>query len=225
MSKSFQVSFLNQSLDQNTLRILYLRNKVYIFPFLVVVIAVSLFFFAVLPQIQNYFLVQAEVKQSEERIVVLKNNIAVLSAINTSDLDSKVQTVISALPADKDFAGILHVIGQAASDSNVKLGDFSFAVGSLASEATKITNVLPIEITVTITSDLVGTKRFLESLTRRFPLSEVQALQMTQSSSTIKIVFYYKPLPQFVLQDNQKLVPLSKEEFKLFETLTSFSSL
>lgn len=223
MSRSFQIPFSNQSLDQNTIRILYARNKMFVFPSIVVIAAIFLLFFAVVPQIQNYFSLKKEMRNIDERIAVLKSNVTVLSGINTIDLDSKLQTVISALPPEKDFAGILQVIGQAASNSDVKLGDFSFAVGDLSSEATKITNALPIEITVTITSSLIGTKRFLEELTRRFPLSEVTTLHISDTSSSLKIIFYYKKLPQISFDDSQKLKPISKDEATLFETLASFA--
>lgn len=224
MSKGFKIPFSNQSLDQNTIRILYVRNKMYVFPGIFFTIAVLLFFFAVLPQIQSYFILLEEVKSSESRVAVLKSNVAVLSGINIPDLDKKLQAVVTALPSEKDFAGILRVIGVSATESNVKLGDFSFEVGNVSSEATKVANALPIEINVIITSDLVGTKSFLESLTRRFPLSEVTSMQISEKSSNIKIIFYYKPLPNFTLTGDQKLKPLSKEESGLFDRLSSFTS-
>lgn len=215
--------FSNQLFDQSTIRILYIKNKVYVFPSVVIIIAVSLFFFAVVPQIQNYFLLNKELQNSKERIIAIKSNVTLLSGVNVSDLDRKLQIVTSALPVDKDFAGILRVVSQAAASSNVNLGDFSFSVGNLSSETTKVANVLPIDISVTITGDISGTKRFLEELTRRFPLSEVSTLQISNKSSTIKITFYYKQLPQFVFDENQKFTPIASEGNAMFETLASFS--
>lgn len=224
MSKNFQLPFVNQSFDQSTIRILYEKNKMYVFPGVVVCIAIALVFFAVIPQVQNYFFLKDEIKNAESRIAAIKDNITVLSGINAADLDSKLQTATSALPAEKDFAGILQVIGEAAAVSNVKLGDFSFAVGSLSLDDTKVTNVLPIEITVIITGNLLQTKDFLAELTSRFPLSEVSTLQVSGLSSTVKIIFYYKPLPKFALGDTQKLRPITKEELDVLEKLTKFKT-
>lgn len=224
MSNSFQIPFTKQTFDENTLRILYEKHKTYLIPVTVIIISVLLFFFAIVPQTENFFSLRTEAESTKEKIVVIKSNIALLSAINQGDLNSKLQTVTAALPVEKDFSGILRIIAFAAQDASVKLGDFSFAVGNLSSESTKITNVLPIEVDLTIGSDILGTKRFLEALNKRFPLSEVTSLHISGKSSAAKVIFYYKPLPQFILDDNKKMEGLSQKDEAFFTTLSLFKS-
>ncbi len=224
MNNSFRVPFTKEVFNENTLRILYEKHKTYLIPAIVIVVSVLLFFFAVIPQIQNFFLLRSEAENTREKITVVKENIAFLSSVNQRDLGNKLQTVVYALPVEKDFAGILRVIVLAAEDAHVTLGDFSFAVGSLTLQSTKITNALPIEVDLTIGSDISGTKRFLQALTERFPLSEVTTIQISDKSSSMKAFFYYKPLPQFTFDENSKIEGLSKADEALFTTLSSFKS-
>lgn len=224
MNNSFQIPFTKQVVDENTLRILYEKHKVYLIPAIVVAVSILLFFAAVIPQIENFFSLQAKTENTKERTVVIKSNVALLSSLNKGDLGDKLQTVVSALPVEKDFAGILRVIAFAAEDAHVTLGDFSFVVGSLNGQATKITNALPIEVDLTISSDIFGAKRFIEALTQRFPLSEVTSLQISDKSSSMKAFFYYKPLPQFAFDENKKIEGLSQKDTAFFTTLSSFKS-
>lgn len=224
MSNSFQIPFTKQLVDENTVRILYEKHKAYLVPAGVIAVSILLFFFAVVPQIENFFSLQAQTETIKEKTAVIKSNVVMLSSINQSDLSNKLQTVVSALPVEKDFAGILRVVSLAAEDAHVTLGDFSFVVGSLGTQATKITNALPIEVDLTISSDIFGTKRFLEALTQRFPLSEVTSLQISDKSSSMKAFFYYKPLPQFAFDEGKKIDGLSQKDAAFFTTLSSFKS-
>ncbi len=222
MSRSIQLPFFKETIDQNTFRILYYRNKNYLIPLALVLLGVFLIFFAVLPQIQDYFTLKEEEKITQEKIKTLKNNTAFLTTINETDLDKKLQAAAEALPAEKDFGGILQAIGQAARDADVTLGDFSFQIGSLSPGTTKVTNALPIEIALTVNSGLSGSKKFLHALTRRLPLSEVINLRAEEKSSNIGVIFYYKPIPPITFDGTRPIPQLTQDDVTLLNELSTF---
>ncbi len=223
MNKNHTFPFLKESFDQNTLRILYYKNKMYIIPLMAIFVAVLLFFFAVIPQIQEYFTLKDEEKNIQERISILKTNTSFLSSVNAADVDSKFQTSLLALPVEKDFDGILSVIQSAANDANVTLGDYSLQIGDLSTPSTKVITALPLEVNLTVNTGLVGMQHFMAALAKRLPLSEVTKIQISETSSTLTLVFYYKPLPSLSFDGTQKLTMFSGEQNTTMNKLSTFS--
>lgn len=219
MSINVKIPFFRDRIDQNTFKILYYRNKTYLLPVFIFMVATILTFFAVIPQIRDYFVLKNEEENIAEKIKIINNNTAVLAGLNEQELNRKLQAATLALPVEKDFGGILRAIGQAAIDANVTLGDFSFQLGSLTIGATKITNALPIEIALTVNDNVLGTKRFLRELSRRLPLSEVTNLRVNESSTNMTVIFYYKPISRLIFNPSEKIKVISQKESSLLEEL------
>lgn len=224
MNTAYKLLFLKERFDQNTLRILYYKNRIYFVSMTLFFLAILLFVFAVVPQIQTYLNLRNEEARIRENMVLLKNNFSLLSALNETELDTKLQKAFSALPNEKDFGGILRVISRAGSDASVTVGDFSLRIGELSSASTTVAKVLPIEITLTINDDINGAKRFSRELISRLPLSEVMSIKSAGASSTIAVVFYYKPLSPLPFDQTKNLRPISKDTLALFDRLSSFKS-
>lgn len=224
MNVNLKLPFLRNTLDQNTFRILYYKNKMYLLPTAIILLAGLLLFFAVIPQVQDYLSLREEEKNIKEKIVITKNNYSLLSRVDENELNNNLQVAVSALPSEKDFGGILRAIGQAARSSNVILGDFSFQIGNLSPGATKVTNALPIEVTLTINSGINEARSFLQELTNRLPLSEASNIRTSETSSTINVIFYYKPFPAMTLSESNNIKPLSAEEISLLNKLSLFKS-
>ncbi|QQG40689.1 MAG: hypothetical protein HYV37_03995 [Candidatus Levyibacteriota bacterium] len=208
--------------DQNTFRLLYYKNKVYLLPFLLIALAIALVYLAVMPQINDYFSYLDEEKNIKERVNVVKSNTNTLLAVDETNLDEKLKVVSSALPAEKDFGGILRAIAQAATEANVVLGDFSFQIGELSASKTKVTNAYPIEISLSINGDIVSSKQFLRMLMERFPLSEATNINVSESTSTIKVLFYYKPYDSVNFDPGRQIQPLSQDQLSLLNQLAAF---
>ncbi len=222
MNSSFKLSSVKETLNQNTFKILYYKNKVYLLPLSIIFLAILLVFFAIVPQVNDYFSLRDEEENIKEKIAITKSNSTFLSGLNEIELDTNLKITASALPVEKDFGGIFRVRGQAAAVSNVVLGDFSFQSATLSSLESKAANALPIEITLIINSGIDGAKRFLQELTRRLPLSEAVNIQTGESSSTISVVFYYKPYTAVTINQDSNLKPLSKDEVSVVRELSLF---
>ncbi len=221
MNTTFSLDALKRYFDHSILNILYYRYKNYIVPVGILSVSLLLFLAVIIPQINQWFGLRNEEKTTREKIAVLKNNLNFLSTVNDTDLDAKLQIVSAALPIEKDFTGILSVLSQAEASSGVVVGDFSFQVGELSSEAKTTTSRPTIDIVLHITGGILETKRFLHEIAKRLPLSEVTNVRVDDiSSSTITIAFYYKPLTSILFKEENTLTPLSQKEVSLIEELS-----
>lgn len=217
----FQFGIGRGEFDQGTFRILYYQYKEYIVPVVVILTSLVLFVMVCIPLTQKILLLPSEEEAALQRIKVLEQNAGFLSSLNEGDLDNTLILVSKALPPEKDFAGILRALSDAAAASGISLGDFSFAIGDL-SQAKEGGSQLGIEMTLNVSATIASTKQFLKELAARFPLSQVGSVQVGQTTAMVNIMFYYQPFQQLQLDESKILQPLSAKEVKLIEELSKF---
>lgn len=226
--KSFQHLF-----DQSTMQILYNRYKSYILPVVIMVCSLVLFITFIIPQVQHFLSLGNEENTAREKITLLESNIDFLSSLDEKNLDAQLQTVVSALPAEKDFVGVMSAISQASAIAGVAVGDFSFQLGDLSlvpSDSSPTVNETvvatrpAIEIVLNINGGIDAGKRFIKELSNRLPLSEIRQVEISEKSSNIIVEFYYKPFPKIRFEEASKLSPLSQTDLSLIEKLSSMES-
>lgn len=208
--------------DQSTIRILYYRNKEYIIPVVIILICLILFMKFVIPQMQELFLIKEKEKETQIRVENLKKNLIFLSNLDSSNLDSKLETTSNALPPKKDFAGIINAISNAAINSGVALDDFGFSVGELSTKSAKLNTQPSIQIELSVISDKDRVRLFLSKLAKEFPLSEITSVQMENNLTAIVTVFYYKPFPPIEIDDYALPGNLSGKETTLINNMSSW---
>lgn len=208
--------------DQSTIRIVYYQYRDYIVCVVVIVVCIFLIMQFIVPHVVTLQKERGEEAAYRQRIATLRENVSVLANVDENTLLQQFQIASSALPPGKNFAGVLESIAVAARTARVSVGDYSFEVGDLSTESAKLAAAKPfLQLTLTITGDIGGANRFIESLMQQMPLSEVLSLSTGGSSSSLTTVFYYKP---FVIASDgfdltKPLSPLSQEETRLLEEL------
>lgn len=213
------------STDQNQIKTVLLHYKRLYVPFGIVIVCLLLIFFVLIPQLQQYAQQRSQIKEVEQRITILKNNLSILSAINEEAAAKQLSVVLNALPEDKDFAGILYAVGSASSKAGVGIGDFTFQVGELSAKSV-ITKNLP---TVIMNLNVLGPPQqveiFLQELAKTFPLSNVTEISLNGTSSQLVVQFYYKPIPQLQVNYAQPMMRFSQSNTNLLNTLTTWKVL
>ena len=209
-----------ENIDASTLRLLYGRYKDFIVPFFVMVAVFLLVVRVIVPQIQDLFKANEEQKAAMETLTVMQNNLNLLKSIDDSTLDSQLAIVSTALPINKDFGLILNTLSDVSNKASVTLGDFRLNVGSLSKEEdngkfTTFKVELIVKGSVNAVDDFVGW------LSKTFPLSEVTAVSLQGSSSTVAIGFYYKPFTRLQHDDSLPISRVSNKGLSLIDKIST----
>ncbi len=209
--------------NQSIFLILYLKYKAYMPSFGVITVCIGVFLFFIMPQVQLYFSTRSEVVADQQTIQILNDNLSMIATIKQDEVAKNLSIAVAALPAQKDYAGILNAISRAATVANVGLGDYSFQIGDIFDKnAANNKDELTLQITLSLTSDLVGTKRFTDILAKEFPLSEITAINSRgEGGSEVRALFFYNPLPPSQFVPTIPLPKLSIPQQKLLKSLAS----
>lgn len=186
---------------------------------IVVLISFLLLWKIIVPQLNQWFSIRAEVIATRERITIVQENIAFVATLNDSLLDADLRTVITAYPLEKDFAGILQSISRAASLASVALNDYTLAVGALSTDQS---TSQPIEVTLTLNEDVDHVKAFIRRIQQNAPLVEVMQVEIAEDVTTLSLQFPYASLPKLSYKDTQPIDRISPKEASLIQTLASW---
>src|SRR3989344_7763747 len=215
----------NTNIDINTIKILYKKYKEHLIYILVIFITVVLFLFTVLPRIADVALLNNERKIELNNFSILKKNLDLLSNLDDSKLDSQLLVVSSSLPSEKDFEGILNAVSLASGRSGASLSDYEFQVGDLSQGLLVKTTGFPfLTLTVNIRGTPLQVVKFVDSLSKSTPISEVTSILLNANSATIPILFYYKALPPIQLSDNRQVAPLSEKGRGIINNISSWGA-
>jgi len=211
------------NLDLVSLKLIFNRNKSYIYSVIIILVSIILFFQFVIPQFNALLKAQEEAKELSLRLEVLKGNLNVLTNIDEEVLNSRLKTLTLALPVNKDVVGILNSLYSVAQKTGVSFGDFSFTVGDI-SKSENDDNLPSIKISVLINADVKAVNSFVEIMSKTVPLSEIKSIKVEEVSSTVVLSFYYKPLGAANYRQDVQISPLSQRGLTLINELSEFET-
>ncbi len=215
----------NTNIDIDTIKILYRKYKEHLVYILVIFITIVLFLSGILPRGKDVALLNNEKKIELNKFSILKNNLDLLSNLDDSKLNSQLLVVSSALPSEKDFEGVLNAVSLASGKSGATLSDYEFRVGNLSQGLSVKTTGFPF---LTLTVNIRGTPsqvvKFIGSLSKSTPISEVTSILQNTNNATIDIVFYYKTLLPVQFNDSLQITPLSQKGIGIINTLYSWGA-
>lgn len=208
------------NIDISTIKIIYARYKQHILFIVTILVCLVLFSIIIIPRIRELSILSKNAKNEADKLLILKNNLSLLSSMDDAILDSQLKLVSSALPIDKDFEGILTAVSQAAIRSGVSLSDYEFKVGDLSETSIKTSGFPYLEMSLSVKSTSQQTVKFISELYKSFPISEVVSVSQENDSATVKILFYYKPLPQVLFNDGEPIQTVSQKGMELIDRLS-----
>lgn len=212
------------NIDSTTFWFLYRRYKEYLLPIGVIFACILLFFLVIIPQFQNFLDTQQQAKAESNKLIVLKNNLNLLTNMDESQMDSQLQIVSGALSSNKDFEGILNGISIAANKAGVFLGDYEFQVGDITKPSLNIQSFPSLQLTLTTYGGVNGVTRFMTELYKTVPLSEITEVKVTSTTSEISALFYYKPFPPLGFNDSAPIIPVSQQGLSTIANLSSWNN-
>lgn len=211
-----------EHIDINTLRLLYTRYKGFIAPFLAIVVVVILFVKITIPTIADLLKGYEEQKVAIQTLENLRGKLNFVKTLDASSLTSQFNLVNKALPIVKDFDSVLNAISDSSNKSGVAIGGFKFLLGSLSKEEDG--NEYPtLNVSISLIGGAEAVDKFIGSLTKTLPLSEITKVSSQKDTSIMAIDFYYKPLKKSKYDDSLPINQISNYGLKLIEQLSTFN--
>lgn len=209
------------SLDQLVIKALYYRYKDFVIPVATILICCLLFFFIIMPQIQSWLALKDAISGDSEKLATLKQNVQTISKLDDAALNTDLTLASNALPADKDFTGILQALSNAAANAGTSLGDYSLPIGDLVTNSTKVTpGVQPLQLSINLKGDMDTGKTFIDELKKQLPISDVTSITVNANNTlSLTIVFYYAALPKIAFDDSVPLTTLSPKDEAVLQLL------
>ena len=206
------------------------RDSEYLSASMIVGTVIACFFLifnVILPQITNWFSIRDEIVATRARISVLQDNINFMNNLDKGMLNSQLSTATNALPPEKDFGSMLDAVTEASVISGVSLNDFSFQVGNVASSSGTVSDtqrkgLASIKITVVAVGTVDRVRKFIQTLEKSIPISELVNIDGSGQTISLSIQFYQKSLPDLQIQPDQQLTQLSAEKVNLLQQLASW---
>ncbi|HYK08855.1 MAG TPA: hypothetical protein VEW42_05140 [Candidatus Eisenbacteria bacterium] len=217
-SASNQKTSINQLLFRN----LYYRYQRFVTPGITIGVCLLLFWFVVIPQMQNWFAIRDELGVDQQNLQIMHQNLSLITSFDNAKLDTTLHVATDALPTEKDFAGILSSLQNAAAVAGISLGDYSFQLGDLSGlNAQGQAAQTPVQLTLNLKGSLDNTRAFITQLKSQLPLSDVTSVSLSSNSSvTVTIIFYYAAVPKISFKDTVLLPILSTADKKVLEDLS-----
>lgn len=217
---------------RNSFRFLYYRYKdsaYYSISIIVVtiVICLLLIFNFILPQLEQWFSIRNEVIATRQRTEIINSNISYMNTVDRNQLTSQLQTMMLALPAEKNFGMILDSLNLSALRSGVSFQDYTFQVGKVSSQSAQLSSArIPGVSTVTVSVIVDGTvdevRVFMREMAKTLPLSEILSVDGSSGAITVTYDFYQKNLPTSTLRDDQPIPRTAEVNATLINRLASW---
>lgn len=193
----------------------------------VIIICLVLVFTIILPQIESYFSLRQEAVELQEQINVINGNINFINNIDKAQLNSQLETVVKALPSEKDFSGIVDGISDSAIKSGISIDDFSFNFGDGQSTNTNDlskNSIVPVQVSIQTVGGLNNQKKFLANILQVLPLASVSVIDGGLNSYTINLQFYYKPFPKVSFKEDQQISGITSSDVALIQKLSTWKT-
>lgn len=187
---------------------------------IVMFVSFLLVIFVIIPQINHVLSVQREIESAEKNISVMEENQRYIASVGRSQEEEQTEVVLSALPLNRDYAGVYNAIVKASQESGVGLSDFQYQVG--ASEgAGEGNSVSGMRVGLSLTGGPQSVQSFMKSLQDTLPLSEVRLVSGDDSLANVEVYFFHGGEQIIQIDPKSPLSPLSSEKSQLLKELSA----
>lgn len=211
------------NLDKKSLELIYQRNKPFIVPFVIVFVSILIIINMIVPQFQALQEALRVKEEASRKLVILQQELELVKSLDETELESQFKTLTNALPADKDFSGILNAIFYSVQKTGVNLGAFAFQVGGLDDLNDNEDKYPSIKLTVILSNDIKEANVFVDALSKTLPLSDISVVRAGSTTSSVDIMFYYKSVVGAIPKEGLSISPLSPEKVALINKVSEFN--
>ncbi len=193
-------------------------------------VCIVLIFNVIIPQAESWFSIRDESLATQGRINIIRSNTKFISiGLDKGALESDRESLISALPVEKDFASIIRAVTLSSAKAGISVDDFAFGIGSIASSSAQksnstITGVDAITLSLSMKGSTDGIIAFIKEVGEKLPLSEVDTVEAGENSTTLSLIFFSKPYEAAEIQLDEPILPVSAENSTLLSEISKWNT-
>jgi len=201
---------------------------------LILVVLVSLFW--LMPKLMAIVKANRDLNVSRKTLAELTKKVTTLEGLSKPELTDKVDLALKILPLEKDVPGALSTLKKVALNNELIVNEMSIPeVGEITSGSaeTKTSKNIKEEAlpSLSVKLTLIGPREkiinFFNQVETTAPLMKVSGLSISQKNegtdeSLIEVRTYFLPLPKTIGKLEQTVVPVTSQEEKIFNELSSF---
>lgn len=173
-----------------------------------VIAAVLIIFLAIIPQIQEMFSIQQDIRAEEKKVASLRQKILALEQASTLPIVEKSDQINDLLPSKKPLLEMLTSLNTAAEDAGVSFTNIEVAPGTISTESaqaqpnqrrasgsresSQTQRSEKLDLRVTVEGELDNINSFLETIELVAPFSNVTDLSLNERKKTAKNLFPFE---------------------------------
>lgn len=201
---------------------------------LILVVLVSLFWLR--PKVVDIVKANRDLTAGRKTLAELTKKVTTLDGLSKPELSDKVDLALKILPLEKDVPTTLSTLKKVALNNELIVNEISIPeVGEIASSSaeTKTSKNIKEEAlpSLSVKLTLIGSREkiinFFNQVETTAPLMKVSGLAISQKNegtdeSLIEVRTYFLPLPKTIGKLEQAVLPVTSQEEKIFNELSSF---
>lgn len=215
-----------------SLKRLYLKYKIFLLPFVVLIIMVFLIILFVKPKLDEIDKLNRQISKDDTALAKLSKKANELVSIDPTEIKDKFNVLSSAIPSDKDIPGFMLGVSRIANEASVSVGLIEVSPGSLSTaSAGKNMKEIPVVAKVVIKGKWQHIVDFITKAINSRRLLKIEGVDLSGATAqkvssdiqmSILITIYSQPLPKTLGSIEEPLSLFSEEEDILYSKISRF---
>lgn len=182
-----------------------------------------------LPKFNQTKKLYASIQKERERLVRLQTKLQDLETLNEYELSEKSQLLLTALPSQKNPAGMMVLVGDLAEDNGLLVEELKVSPGEIATQSgEKEDEVEEMAFKLNLAGEINQFLNFLKMASESLPLVDLEIKNFDisgQSFTTeVTLIGYFSGLPETLGKIDAAVPKLSSQEEELLDQFQKFQT-
>lgn len=206
------------------------KYRVFLFPGAVVVLIILSMVMILKPKANDLLGLRKGLSKQKEELAQLSQKVAVLEGYDQSELKTRTNQVLKALPAEKDAPLLLATMRSLTNEYNLELESLNIDVGEVSTESAEPTTKekpLPsLDLLLSVSGSLNDLYEFLSGVESTSPIIRINQVDITREGDSteakIQLSSYYLVIPTDIGKASRQIIPITLEEEKIYQQLSRY---
>jgi hypothetical protein len=182
--------------------------------------------FAIKPTIDNILETKTRIEEEEKQLALLTQKDDILKKVNKTSLEKQSTELSEAIPYVINLPQIVATLQEAATQTDIKLGEFTISSANSAVTITPLEGgdkITAFEFQTNLDGNFENTEKFLNELSNMRPLIRVASINFSQNSAKAVFRFYFQPKLKAAPKPEKEIASFTVKETKIIDTVSGLA--